>query len=154
MVLHLIWQFLLHVPHTSSFISIFYSKFRWRIISVVQQIYEILALHSLCRFIIIIIKIISIICYCFSGGMYFSLGIIVGCGQFFWIFMSIFCSHLCNILCNIISNQIPCCFCCFLDHPLWDILKSIACRLFCCAKKILPMLPAQILVQAFVPLYY
>ena len=53
----------------------------------------------------------SIICCCFSGGMYISLGILVSC-----CICTLWRDHL-NLLCNLIS-KIPCFFCCFMQRPL------------------------------------
>ena len=113
-------------------LKVVWSEFWWLTISIIQQIYDFLILHSLNIFIIIITENSSTICCHFSGGMYTYLGTLVVCvicvDFFFWIFiwyplqLSLW---LCDLFCNLISNQIVCCFSCFLDQPFWGSLKDI-----------------------------
>lgn len=86
-----------------------------------------------CIYITIIIEFHKKTCCCFSCGMCLSINIPIYCTDASSIFavVNLFgCFVAASIISSLsLSQKIACCFCWFLDCPLWDNLKSIGCLL-------------------------
>ena len=90
---------------------------------------------------------LSIICCCFSGGMYVFLHVSVGFGfcancfgswkVLFETTFVIFSAFFFSTTCCFTDHQIPCCFYYFSYSLLWGSLKDISCQPFCGFSKLL-----------------